>query len=61
MLAPSIMAWLFPGTEWFHSELVPTGTPSGPLDASTTMAIWQLVNCIAAVLQLKHMCLYSSL
>ncbi|KAG1809935.1 uncharacterized protein HD556DRAFT_1316715 [Suillus plorans] len=45
-VSPAILAWFFPGASWFHHELIPTTTAaSGPLDARTTMAIWQLGNC----------------
>ncbi|KAF8525142.1 hypothetical protein BU17DRAFT_84067 [Hysterangium stoloniferum] len=45
-ISPAILAWIFPGATWFHSELIPTqSTSSTLLDARTTMAIWQLANC----------------
>ncbi|KAF9229805.1 hypothetical protein BS17DRAFT_771948 [Gyrodon lividus] len=44
-ISPAFLAWFFPGAEWFHNELVPLSTASEPLDARTTMAIWQLGNC----------------
>ncbi|KIJ59823.1 hypothetical protein HYDPIDRAFT_177691 [Hydnomerulius pinastri MD-312] len=44
-ISPAFLAWFFPGAAWFHHELIPIGTSSGPLDARTTMAIWQLGNC----------------
>ena len=50
-ISPAFLAWFFPGAEWFHAQLIPVGTPSGTLDARTTMAIWQLGNCTAVTLQ----------
>ncbi|KAN0101026.1 hypothetical protein V8E55_001010 [Tylopilus felleus] len=44
-VSPAFLAWFFPGAEWFHAQLIPESTPSGPQDARTTMAIWQLGNC----------------
>lgn len=44
------MIWTVPGAGWFHHELVPDGAPSGLLDDRTTMAVWQLGNCICCYL-----------
>ncbi|KAF8577855.1 hypothetical protein K439DRAFT_520538 [Ramaria rubella] len=45
-ISPAFLAWIFPGAAWFHSELIPSSSPtSAALDARTTMAIWQLANC----------------
>jgi len=47
-ILPSVLAWFFPGAEWFHHGLIPSAAPSPPagfLDARTRMAIWQLGNC----------------
>ncbi|KIJ21353.1 hypothetical protein PAXINDRAFT_5523 [Paxillus involutus ATCC 200175] len=48
-IASVFLAWFFPGAEWFYNELVPGVDTSGPLDARTTMAIWQLGNCYMLV------------
>ncbi|KAF8323012.1 hypothetical protein DL93DRAFT_2049957 [Clavulina sp. PMI_390] len=43
---PVLSAWVFPGTAWFHHQLVPsTAPPPSMIQARETMAIWQLVNC----------------
>ncbi|KAF8554564.1 hypothetical protein OG21DRAFT_1412372, partial [Imleria badia] len=47
-VCPALVCF-FPGTEWLHAQLIPAGTPSGALDARTTVAMWQLVNCYAVV------------
>jgi len=45
-ISPAILAWFFPGASWFHHELIPSAiAASEPLDARTTLAIWQLGNC----------------
>jgi len=49
-VSPALLAWIFPGASWFHSELIPATASSprhvaAPLDPRTTMAIWQLGNC----------------
>ncbi|KAJ7451153.1 hypothetical protein FB451DRAFT_1284865 [Mycena latifolia] len=44
---PALMAWIFPGAEWFHHQLIPSSTPvpSSPLEPRTLMMVWQLGNC----------------
>jgi len=47
-ILPSILVWFFPGTTWFHHQLIPDSTPTPPagfLDPRTQMAMWQLGNC----------------
>lgn len=44
-ISPAVLAWVFPGAAWFHSELIPGGAGVAILDARSTMAIWQLANC----------------
>ncbi|KAF7972579.1 hypothetical protein HWV62_17714 [Athelia sp. TMB] len=47
-ISPALLAWLYPGAEWFHNELIPSkapALPSGFLEPRTSMAIWQLGNC----------------
>lgn len=51
------MAWVFPGAEWFHHELIPSkdsALPAGFLDPRTSMAIWQLGNCPSYSFVLTH-------
>ncbi|KAF9242349.1 hypothetical protein BU15DRAFT_72877 [Melanogaster broomeanus] len=44
-IAPAFVIWFFPGPEWFHNQFIPLSALSRPLDARTTMAMWQLGNC----------------
>ncbi|KAF8973790.1 hypothetical protein BDZ97DRAFT_1900574 [Flammula alnicola] len=46
-IAPALMVWVFPGSSWFHHQLIPSTLPAStaPLDPRTLMAIWQLTNC----------------
>ncbi|KDQ54964.1 hypothetical protein JAAARDRAFT_160320 [Jaapia argillacea MUCL 33604] len=47
-ILPAFMAWVFPGANWFHHQLIPSSTspvPSGFLEGRSVMAIWQLGNC----------------
>ena len=45
---PAVMAWFQPGAAWFHHELIPDNSVApAALDARTTMAIWQLGNCMS--------------
>ncbi|KAK7468438.1 hypothetical protein VKT23_002951 [Stygiomarasmius scandens] len=45
-ISPALLIWFWPGARWFHHELVPSAVPSsGPLDARTTLAVWQLGGC----------------
>ncbi|KAJ3805533.1 hypothetical protein EV368DRAFT_51937 [Lentinula lateritia] len=47
-ISPALLIWLWPGTTWFHHQLVPSIEPSPPsssLDARTILAVWQLGNC----------------
>ncbi|KZP30426.1 hypothetical protein FIBSPDRAFT_946141 [Athelia psychrophila] len=47
-ISPAVLAWVYPGAEWFHHELIPSKTPALPygfLEPRTAMAIWQLGNC----------------
>lgn len=52
---PTFMAWAVPGAAWFHHELIPSAS-SVPLalDPRTTMAIWQLGNCMFPLSPLWH-------
>ncbi|KAF9556912.1 hypothetical protein CPC08DRAFT_669251 [Agrocybe pediades] len=47
-IIPYIMIWVYPGSPWFHHQLVPTETAvdaAARLDARTDMAMKQLANC----------------
>ncbi|EIM88363.1 uncharacterized protein STEHIDRAFT_167669 [Stereum hirsutum FP-91666 SS1] len=45
-VAPAFLTWFFPGVRWFHHQLIPSSAPvPSILDARSTMAIFQLVNC----------------
>lgn len=45
-IVPAFLAWFFPGAQWFHHQLIPSSAPvPSVLDARSTMAIFQLVNC----------------
>jgi len=44
---PALMAWVSPGTAWFHHQLIPSSTTtpvSASLDPRSLMAVGQLVN-----------------
>ncbi|KAF9263102.1 hypothetical protein L218DRAFT_944804 [Marasmius fiardii PR-910] len=45
---PGLMILFYPGSTWFHHQLIPSSTeplPKGFLDDRTNMAIWQLAGC----------------
>ncbi|KAG7090716.1 hypothetical protein E1B28_009809 [Marasmius oreades] len=45
---PGLMILIYPGSTWFHHQLIPSSTdplPKGFLDDRTNMAIWQLAGC----------------
>jgi len=46
-IIPYVMIWIFPGSSWFHHQLIPTDTRPymDLLDARTDMALKQLANC----------------
>lgn len=46
---PAIFVWIYPGGSWFHDQLVPLPSSpsfSGEMSLATSMAVWQLVNCM---------------
>ena len=45
---PALMAWTFPGTAWFHHQLIPSSqpTPSALPGPRATLAVWELANCM---------------
>lgn len=44
---PALMAWIYPGTAWFHHQLIPsTYPPPKSLDPRSTMLVSQLGNCL---------------
>lgn len=46
MVLPAIVVYGYPGTSWFHQQLIPSSqAASQVLDERTQMAIWQLANC----------------
>jgi len=41
---PALMAWVYPGAQWFYDELIPS-PPSAVFPPRSSMAISQLANC----------------
>jgi len=44
---PALMAWIFPGAQWFYNELIPSSnsSPHVLFTPRSSMAISQLANC----------------
>jgi hypothetical protein len=44
---PALMAWVYPGVEWFHHQMVPSveGAAIAPLGEREKMVAMQLANC----------------
>ncbi|KAJ7293923.1 hypothetical protein C8J57DRAFT_1553534 [Mycena rebaudengoi] len=46
-MIPALMSWVFPGSAWFHHQLIPSALPAPTkiLEPRTEMMVWQLGNC----------------